>query len=330
MNRIRAFVSDSDLVQPLGYRLLASPPLNANRLYRALYSRRIRTVQAARAAAFPRVVAVEGTNRCNAACVMCGHRNMTRPQGVMEWPLYEGIIAQSSSWPVELLLLSGFGEPLCDPDLVKRVAAAKAAGIRMTGIVTNAALLDGATAKELTAAGLGLIHVSLDGASPETYNRLRGSLDFNAVAANLDALVRMKPRPAVHIQMVLFKSNRRDADRIRRRWGGKADRIIFRQAQDWAGQVDIPETGYTPHTETHRSWPPCRYLWDQLNIYWDGAAPACCLDYEARQTVGNAAKQTLRDIWQGGALAEIRRKHKAGERDSAALCRQCRYFSIWW
>ncbi|HTY08996.1 MAG TPA: SPASM domain-containing protein, partial [Candidatus Edwardsbacteria bacterium] len=220
--------------------------------------------------------------------------------------------------------------PLCDPHLAQRVGLARRAGIKRIGTVTNAALLDRAAAAELTAAGLGLVHISLDGASRDTYNRLRVNLDFDAVAANIDGLLALRPRPAVHIQMVLFEQNRADAARIRQRWGGRAERVIVRQAQDWAGQVEIPAPAYTPHLRRRNSWPPCRYLWDQLNVSWDGTVPLCCLDYEAAQVIGDAVRQPLAGIWAGDALRGIRERHNKGARDDVPLCRRCGYYSVWW
>lgn len=324
-----AALGDSLALRPAVYRLLSSPAINRTGWYRELLRRRIRSVQRS-GQRFPRIVAIEGTNRCNAGCVMCGHRSMRRAQGVMAWPLYQRLVEQLRTAPVEMVLVSGFGEPLCDHDLVRRVAAAKAAGLPRIGIVTNAALLDRPAAEALTAAGLDLVHVSLDGATADTYERLRPGLDFGTVTANIDALLGLRPRPAVHIQMTLFEENRRDARSLARRWRGRADRLIFRQAQDWAGRVDIPEPAYSPHLQGNAATMPCRYPWDQLNVYWDGTVPLCCLDYEAAQTVGDASRQPLAEIWQGPVLQAIRDRHDRGRRGEVPLCRGCGYFSVWW
>ncbi|OGF17805.1 MAG: hypothetical protein A2509_04775 [Candidatus Edwardsbacteria bacterium RIFOXYD12_FULL_50_11] len=94
--------------------------------------------------------------------------------------------------------------------------------------------------------------------------------------------------------------------------------------------MPLPDREHSSHLVEREHWPPCRYLWEQLNIYWDGTVPVCCLDYEARQTVGNAQTDALASIWQGAALGGLRQKHNAGQRDQLSLCRHCRYFSVWW
>ncbi len=326
---LRRILSDSPVWRPLAYRVLSSVRLGRNPLYRHLYSRRIKGVQQ-RGLPYPATVAIEGTNACNAACLMCGHRSMKRAQGVMSLELYKKILEQLQDWPIRSLLLSGFGEPLLDPHLEERISLARSKGFGNIGLVSNASLLSPEKAKKLIWAGLDLMHISLDGASPETYHKLRPGLDYHKVVGNIDHILSLSPRPKIHLQVVTLSDNKAEITDLRRLWERKADRLIFRQAQDWAGQVPLPEREHSPHLVEREHWPPCRYLWEQLNIYWDGTVPACCLDYEARQIIGNAERDALASIWQGAALGGLRQKHNAGQRDQLSLCRHCRYFSVWW
>lgn len=326
---LRRILSDSPVWRPLAYRIVSSARLVRNPLYRHLYSRRIKGLQKRRLP-YPTTVAIEGTSACNAACVMCGHKSMTRAQGVMTMELYTRILEQLKDWHLESLLLSGFGEPLLDPHLEERISLAKSKGFENVGLVSNASRLSPEKAAKLISAGLDFMHISLDGASPETYNRLRPGLDYHEVVKNIDHILSLSLRPQIFIQVVTLSDNENEITDLRRLWEHKADRLIFRQAQDWAGQVPLPDREHSPHLMERNLWPPCRYLWDQLNIYWDGTVPACCLDYEVRQIIGNAGKDTMASIWQGAALGDLRQKHNAGQRDQISLCRHCRYFSVWW
>lgn len=326
---IRHILSDSSVVRPLAYQIISWDRLNRNPLYRHLYSSRIINIQNNRVK-YPKTVAIEGTNKCNSACIMCGHRNMERCKGVMSMKMYELIIEQLQHWPIKSLLLSGFGEPLLDPYIEDRIIMAKSKGFRNIGIVSNALLLTPEKADKLIAAGLDLMHISLDGATPETYQRLRPGLDYRIVVENINHILLRSPRLKVNIQVVALKDNVKEVTTLRRLWEHKADRLIFRQAQDWAGQVTIPNKAYSPHFKKRKFWPPCLYLWDQLSIYWDGTMPACHLDYEAKQIIGNVNRQNITDIWEGSVLKDLRQKHNAGQRDQIPLCRQCRYFSVWW
>ncbi len=311
------------------YRLLSSPSLNRLPLYRRLYGRRI-ALRQARGRQYPQVVSVETTNACNAACTMCGHRLMQRRKGRMSWELYRDIISQIKSWPLKTLFLSGFGEPLLDPDLAARVEYANKSGLGPLAIFTNASLLDRARTEELHRAGLKRLHLSLDAASPQTFARLRPGLDYHRTMANIEDLLSLSPRPQVFLQLVIVDQGPEEIRRLMALFQGRVERLLVRQAQDWAGRVKFLASGFSPHLVSHPWWPPCHYLWEQLNIYWDGTVPSCCLDYEAAQPLGGAAGQSLSEIWHGPLLREIREKHNAGRRDHLPLCRRCRYFSVWW
>lgn len=65
---------------------------------------------------------------------------------------------------LERVTLQGLGEPLLAPDLVAMVSSASARGI-VVGFNTNATLLTRAKAAQLIDAGLGWLHVSIDGAT---------------------------------------------------------------------------------------------------------------------------------------------------------------------
>ncbi len=326
---LRRRVIDSWRLRNMAYRILSSPALNRSSPYRSLYQKRI-AYQQRRRLKHPFTVSVETTSACNASCIMCGHSQMKRPIGRMTWDLYQKIVDQCRGWPLESFYLSGYGEPLLDNELAAKIAYARERGIVNTAIVTNASLLTPQRAAQLAEAGLARIHLSLDAASPDAYSRLRPGLDFGRVMANVESLLAKQQRPAVILQLVLVDQSPAEVREVIRRFRGRVQRLTVRQAQDWAGRVKISAASFSPHLVTTESWPPCFYLWDQLNVYWDGTVPSCCLDYEAEQPLGNATGQSLEVIWQGPVLSGLREKHNAGLRSALPLCRRCRYFPVWW
>ena len=65
-------------------------------------------------------VNIETTNLCNAKCICCPNKNMTRPRGYIDLTLLQKIMGQLPD-KVEELCLSMFGEPLMDtrlPDIL--------------------------------------------------------------------------------------------------------------------------------------------------------------------------------------------------------------------
>jgi radical SAM protein with 4Fe4S-binding SPASM domain len=89
------------------------------------------------------------------------------------------------------ITLQGLGEPLLAPDLETMVEYATARGCRV-GFNTNATLLTRRRARRLVRAGLSWLHISLDGATPATYESIRDGARFATVEANVRGLVDVK------------------------------------------------------------------------------------------------------------------------------------------
>jgi radical SAM protein with 4Fe4S-binding SPASM domain len=137
----------------------------------------------------PRELQVEVTGACNLRCRMCLVRYrppLNRAEGSLSFAIFQRLIDTLPG--LERVTLQGLGEPLLAPDLVAMIEYAAARGIR-TGFNTNATLLTRERAERLIRAGLGWLHISLDGATPETYESIRDGASFAEVCANVRGLV---------------------------------------------------------------------------------------------------------------------------------------------
>jgi len=329
---IRKYLRTSTAPRRVAYRILKTRHLNRNPVYRKIYRRRMKKV-IARHRNFPQTVALETTSFCNARCVMCAYPVMKRKKGFMPWELFVAAMDECAYHGVEKVLLSGFGEPLMDKGLAEKVAYAHSKGVT-TSIVTNGSLLNERRAKDLVKAGLDEVNVSIDGFTPQVYNAIRLGLDFEVVAENIRRLVAAKhdDRPAVNLEMVVIGNvNRGEVARARKDWGSVVDSIVVRQPQDWLGGVELDPDIYTPHRgQNQKQRPPCIYPFTQLNVYWDGTVPVCCLDYEAEGRVGRFGEQSLAEIWRHGAINIYRHRHLAKGGLLPAPCNHCSYFPVWW
>ncbi|MFQ5646109.1 MAG: radical SAM protein, partial [bacterium] len=64
---------------------------------------------------FPSLLSIELTNHCNASCIMCPRKEMTRKKGHMEFSLFKKIINDCRSQPLKKINLFWFGESLLYP-----------------------------------------------------------------------------------------------------------------------------------------------------------------------------------------------------------------------
>jgi radical SAM protein with 4Fe4S-binding SPASM domain len=162
---------------------------------------------------------VEVTGACNLRCRMCLVRYapaIGRREGALS---YEQFLELVDSLPrLRKLTLQGLGEPLLSPHLVDMVEHAASRGTSV-GFNTNGTLLGRRRAEELVRAGLGWLHVSLDGATPSTYEDVRHGTDFRPhpgqferVVGNLRGLVEARTRagselPRIQLVFVAMRRN---------------------------------------------------------------------------------------------------------------------------
>jgi radical SAM protein with 4Fe4S-binding SPASM domain len=113
------------------------------------------------------------------------------------------------------------------------VRYAKARGITVS-TNTNGTLLNERRADESVSSGLDTMHISLDGASAETYEHIRERAHFDRVLRNLDHLLRARRRdeerhPRLRLVMVIMRQNLHELPELVRLAHGKSIETMFVQ-----------------------------------------------------------------------------------------------------
>lgn len=120
----------------------------------------------------PRELYIESTSRCNETCDQCPRTHLGRePDRDITLAEVRQIVDQLPS--VERVVLHGLGEPLMNDELPQIVAYLHERGA-YTLFNSNALLLNEARGRALIEAGLDELRISMDGATPATYARVRG------------------------------------------------------------------------------------------------------------------------------------------------------------
>jgi len=300
-------------------RVSASSPraLNRLRLFRAYVS------CSEPLAAEPTAVYVESTSRCNLGCPMCA-RQLAGPEWRdtdMPVELFERAL-DALGPGCELVLPFAGGEPLLRPDVGDLVAECRARGLS-TELATNATLLDGRASVALLEAGLDTLVVSLDAATAETYERLRRGGCFERTCANVRTFLRWKKRlraPTwVVLQMIALPDNRDEAAAFRRQWRSVAGVDAVRVKAD---EVRTAGAGQQARPDGARRG-PCQFPWiGPALIRYDGAVYPCCHAWR-HEPVGDVRTSTLAEVWQGPAMAALRRAHAEGRWNDVPACREC-------
>ena len=146
-----------------------------------------------------RKVYIEPTNACNLNCRTCVRHAWNEPEGFMEWATFEAVVDGLSAaaeaaggdnaeaageHAAGAIAFMGLGEPLLHPRFLDMVKLAKERGLR-TEVTTNAMLLNKEMADDLVAAGLDQLVVSIDGASAESFGRVRSGASLEKVVDNV-------------------------------------------------------------------------------------------------------------------------------------------------
>lgn len=159
-------------------------------------------------------VIIDVSNKCNLRCQMC-HFSFDdvfhQPAHHMRPELFERIAA-SLLPQAHTLVLSAGNEPLMSPwfpEILRLVAPYK---IPAVYFLTNAQLLTPKIAEAVIEAGVTQVQISADGATKETYERIRRGARFETLLRNIQYLTerkreRQRSLPRLQFNVVLMKSN---------------------------------------------------------------------------------------------------------------------------
>ena len=202
----------------------------------------------------PTELQVEVTGACNLACKMCLVRyrpKLGKRAGAMCFHTFRSLVDALPA--LEKLTMQGLGEPLLAPDFFEMVDYATSRGIRV-GFNTNGTFLTPEASERLVRAGLDWLHVSLDGATRETYESIREGSDYEVVTRNLRELVRIRhelgaERPTLQVVFVAMRRNVRelpDLVELVHEWG--VDRLWVQNLSHTFSDTD-PSGSYGPIRE---------------------------------------------------------------------------------
>lgn len=140
--------------------------------------------------ALPSKLFIESTTRCNLRCAMCVKQTKGCEIGEADMPLalYERLLPAMAK--TRVLVLNGIGEPLLHPELPRMVALARQAmpEVGWIGFQSNGLPLTRERARDLLAAGLDKLCLSVDSCVPETLREVRAGAELTGVEQALAVL----------------------------------------------------------------------------------------------------------------------------------------------
>jgi radical SAM protein with 4Fe4S-binding SPASM domain len=222
----------------------------------------------------------------------------------------------------------GFGglwEPLLSPHLPELISYGRSRGLVEAMFNANGLLLNKDTSKALIEAGLTRIMISLDAATEPTYKLMRPGSDFKTVVNNILQLLAVRNEsklklPLVRLSFCLTSLNHFELQAFIDHWEGKVDffslQYYGRYLEDAPAlfPVDVPVP------------PPsgrCAQPFKRLQIGHDGRVLPCCDLSGLELTLGDAYRNSLKEIWEGESLRVLRQRLLGDKERYVPACRRC-------
>lgn len=286
----------------------------------------------------PSQVILETTNYCNLNCTFClvgmqneltgkygtaAHNLMTRPFGFMTEETFNVVHKELKKFGIKKVYLHFQGEPLLNKLTPQFATVLKKDGFEV-GIFTNGQAFNDKNIAELSKAEIDLIRFSVDGASEETYQQNRVGGRFERVYENMKkvALAHKGKKTRIEWQFLVLKNNEDEVE-VAKKMASEIGIHFFTKGY----RESVPELA--PENPDYRSSyhkKPCRDIYHQIGIYWNGDVVPCCYDVDGKEIMGDLLEQGLEDIWNNERYREFRGRvdnFKKSPDKEPGICRNC-------
>ena len=257
---------------------------------------------------------IENINLCNASCTMCPHSAMTRVKARMPDEVFYGLVKQAKGLGAETISIFGFGEPLMDTHIAKKVRYCTEQGLE-TFITTNASLLDNHMSEQLIDAGLTHIRFSVHGIEKHPYEKVHKGLSWEEVMYNIHTFTRLNKACKVSVTSI-YKMGAGEVEEIKTFWKTwDIDYLEIWRLHGWAGKQN-----YRQPIEKKAMCE--RPFSGPVQIQADGKVIPCCFITDAEITLGDIYQDTIENILKGDKYEWLRERHTCGDLEGLP-CETC-------
>lgn len=298
---------------------------------------------------------VEPTNYCNFKCDHCQVTHWDKPPGRLTAENLYRLLDQLPR--LRHLKLQGMGEPLLNKQLCSLLHGAEGRGLELE-LTTNGSVGSRAVVEQLAGLRRTQITFSIDGATPETFARIRVGGDLARVRATISEVLRRRAggrSPRVVVWTVASNQNLGELSDIVRLcsdlgvdqltlspfvsdWG-KAESVVGQHVEEiqiGPGQASLrcaladaqrvaQALGLPLHINessflSRRN--KCKWPWTSAYVAVNGDVVPCCIVADASVAkMGNVYEEEFSSIWNNALYRELRAR--IARHDPPAYCRNC-------
>ena len=267
----------------------------------------------------PRQLRLDSTTFCNASCLPC-HRYLSKRHGEMPSELLLQVLDSASRLPQPLVEIVpvNYGEFMCRSDwlwILQQITMK----LPKTQIVlpTNGSLMDRQGVEQLcNIPTLKIINFSVNAFFDETYEQFMGlpASNIQNIRQALSSIRLLRPDILIWISII--------ADPI---YQTDKEKELFKSYWQQWGLVWFLSASSAGREGKSPCYPvkvPCRSIFSDFVIGYDGKLSSCCWDSNFSLDLGYFSGDILKD-WQNKKLSKLRQLHNEHRRDEVGLCKDC-------
>lgn len=275
---------------------------------------------------------LELTNNCNLRCKMCIWQPREKT-GFISKALFESCVDQLSELELGALNLEFAGESLLHPDfknlLTYAVSKRNDGKIKSVGWTDNGMLFNQSIADLVVDLEVDWINISLDGVG-EVNDNIRLGSNYSVIEKNIKYLLKKRgsaEKPKVLLNIVDH---------------GKTEEQKLEFYREWVHLVDeielIPSILPNNTCEIKNNFPLgvkvapppafCHIPLDTIVICWDGKVTGCCFDSKISMVLGDATKESIKQIWQGSKFQDLRKTLLTKTVPVGSPCYYCEFWKV--
>jgi molybdenum cofactor biosynthesis enzyme MoaA len=270
---------------------------------------------------YPRMVAVETTNHCNAKCVFCPNNALARDKGPMAQDLFEKIIEDCREFPLPAIEPFLQGDPFSDPQILPRLEHIRRRLPKTKlRLYTNGYGMTPKKIDQMLDLGIDHLYVSVNTLNPEKYRAVMG-IPLKRTLDNLnylsDPIRRKRVASKITFRMTrLGDTTLEEQDQFSRYCKDK--RVghfivgLFNYKGDINSALPVPRYG-------------CEHV-NRLDILASGRITLCCMDQDGAHGWGDVRNQSVLELYQHPSARRYRELHASGRRKEIDPCGTCNLF----
>tara|TARA_B100000959_G_scaffold282635_1_gene349510 strand:+ start:172 stop:1164 length:993 start_codon:yes stop_codon:yes gene_type:complete len=280
----------------------------------------------------PYVIYIETSSFCNLECKFCPQH--ISPEHIvkdnMSVETFTKLINEIKNFKTKpkVMRFCGLGDPLFNKKFVNILKIAyESEAVEKLELISNGLLLNEKIIPSL-AQYLDRIIISIEGLSSGDYQKFAlRKVNYEKFLSNLKFLSEQKKKAKLHIKIHNSAVQTKDKQiKFFDIFSNIADEIYIENLVNLWPEITSNlglESGHRFDGGDLNKVKVCPQIFKSMQINSDGRVIPCCIDWKGLNIIGDVKKKTLKEIWNGEKLKNLRNKHLEGKRHDFSPCKGC-------